>query len=226
MKERPIIHGHIVHGRMPLFIPELRQAIRDGLKRQTRRVIKPQPKAKLAEFTSGEVTAAWQAGFIPVKCPYGQPGDIRAMTEPLICGDGNETDGGMAYYADDMKPVFSNDTHEQMPWRWKRPALTSIHMPYEAARTLTVYTDIRVERVQDITDQDAIEEGVNRCNASIPGYARKRFQKLWDQINGKKHPWESNPWVWVVEFKLCLVVIVMVGIGKGMQRRMPLEETP
>ena len=52
----------------------------------------------------------------------------------------------------------------------------------------------------DITDADAIEEGIDRTNTIIPGYARERFISLWTSINGADS-WAANPWVWVVEFK-------------------------
>lgn len=104
------------------------------------------------------------------------------------------------------------------PCRW-RP---SIYMPRWASRLTLEITDIRVERLRDITRDDAMEEGVERVDPySItpdlpPGmpacwkdYAGKgwlaspieSFRTLWDSINAKSHPWESNPWVWVIEFR-------------------------
>lgn len=60
-------------------------------------------------------------------------------------------------------------------------------------------TNVRVERVQDISDDDALAEGVAERSGLRPVFA---FSELWDSINGKKHPWSSNPWVWILEFKL------------------------
>jgi hypothetical protein len=78
----------------------------------------------------------------------------------------------------------------------------SIFMPRDACRIRLEITDVRVERVQSITDDDAIEEGVDRTNTSIPTYASRRFQKLWDSINAKRgFGWAVNPWVWVVSFR-------------------------
>jgi len=82
----------------------------------------------------------------------------------------------------------------------------SIHMPRWASRIALEITNVRVERLQDISEEDAQAEGVPK---SITQYGltidyenyREPFIELWDKINGKKHPWASNPWVWVVEFR-------------------------
>ena len=77
-------------------------------------------------------------------------------------------------------------------------------MPRWASRITLEITNIRVERLQDISEADAIAEG---ATASIVGdnlnflKYRAGYQTLWDSINGKKAPWDSNPWVWVIEFR-------------------------
>lgn len=76
----------------------------------------------------------------------------------------------------------------------------SIYMPRWASRIQLEITGIRVERLQDISDQDALCEGVDRTNTSISGYAIERYKNLWETINGEDS-WNSNPWVWVIEFK-------------------------
>ena len=91
--------------------------------------------------------------------------------------------------------------HEKQPWR------PSIFMPRWASRITLEVTGIRVERLQDISEEDARAEGVTfagwtHCfnkEGLIPH--KLQFMDLWDQINGKTAPWGSNPWVWVVEFK-------------------------
>lgn len=95
------------------------------------------------------------------------------------------------------------------PCRW-RP---SIHMPRWANRITLEITGIRVERVQEITEEDARAEGITDggclecgnhepCGCSNPNPdARDAFIYLWDSINSKRHPWASNPWVWVIEFR-------------------------
>jgi hypothetical protein len=110
------------------------------------------------------------------------------------------------------KADFNHPTED----KWK----PSIHMPRKACRILLEITDIRIERLQDISEEDAIAEGVESrigfaqmtwykdyltkvLNGDFLGFdsAIKSFQSLWDSINGKTYPWESNPWVWVIEFK-------------------------
>ena len=73
-------------------------------------------------------------------------------------------------------------------------------MPRYASRIMLEVTGVRVERLHGITDADALAEGVDRTNTSIPGYARERFVRLWTSINGNES-WASDPWVWVIEFK-------------------------
>lgn len=170
---------------------------------------------------SDHVNNAWQSGFIDVACPYGEPGDRLWVRESWWqAGDWQSTypedDTGawfgskrIAYSADSTPP---NEPNRHYPaglrngaysaaepnkiWR-HRP---SIHMPRWASRILLEITAVRVERVQDISDEQALAEGVDQTNTSIPGYARQRFQDLWESINGTGS-WDANPWVWVVEFK-------------------------
>ena len=75
-------------------------------------------------------------------------------------------------------------------------------MPRWASRITLEITDVRVERLQEISDEDVLHEGFKMDNTSIfrLGY-KGAFEALWDSINAKKHPWESNPWVWVISFK-------------------------
>ena len=90
----------------------------------------------------------------------------------------------------------------------------SIFMPRSASRITLEITNIRVERLQEITEEDAIKEGIFKSKQyfhstihPIKGTyqcwtsGREAFEKLWDSINGKKYPWSSNPWVWCLEFK-------------------------
>lgn len=97
--------------------------------------------------------------------------------------------------------------------RW-RP---SIHMPRWASRLTLEIVSVRVERLNDISEADAKAEGIERLKSGRGWYdpttskgavhlghylatAREAFEVLWDSINAKRHPWSSNPWVWVVEF--------------------------
>lgn len=78
-----------------------------------------------------------------------------------------------------------------IPWK------PSIHMPRWASRITLEITEIRVQRLQEISEEDAIAEGIGHCDvdAAIADYA-----SLWDRINGPG-AWESNPWVWAITFK-------------------------
>ncbi len=176
---------------MPPFRPELREANREGVKSQTRRVMDPQPISTTG-FWKGLHWANedhFRKGAIEL-CKYGQAGDYCYMREPLI------RIGAYAFYKDDQKPVVSLITGEVVTWRWKNDVLTSIFMPKEAARSIYRYESIRVERVQEITEEDALDEGV-----TSPG-AKLHFRILWENINASRgFGWDVNPWVWVLGYK-------------------------
>jgi hypothetical protein len=167
------------------------RAILDGRKTQTRRVVKPQPTEE----------TGWGGfegmGYLPVKedeeplhCPYGRPGDHLWVRENYtVNGD------GMFYSADGSEIEPS----EGAVWEGKEGGHPSIHMPRWASRITLEVTGVWVEQVQQIRNVDARAEG---CDPPEGGnYPRIEYAKLWDRINGKKFPWASNPWVWVVEFR-------------------------
>lgn len=79
----------------------------------------------------------------------------------------------------------------------------SIFMPRWASRITLEVTGVRVERLWKIDDDDARAEGVYPTATGLyaPGQFIGEYAKLWDQINGKRAPWASNPWVWVIEFR-------------------------
>lgn len=221
MKDQLIINGHEIAGRLPLFITKLRQAIRDDRKTMTRRVI-TNPEQWMIEDIGDEFIVEDEYGDkinVIEYCKY-KPGDIRVMTEPLINVNGS------AWYQDDNEHVFHNQTNRPVPWRWKVDVLSSMFMSYEAARTLCRITDVRVERVKDITVEDIISEGVQvpvnngkfllNLNNGVTEYLPKKrvlyissqeiirayFAQLFDSINAKRgYSWESNPWVCVVTFE-------------------------
>jgi hypothetical protein len=214
MKERPI-----------LFSGEMVLAILDGRKTQTRRVIKPQPvgaHSKHGKYTAG--SAAWFVDYsgghdeIIVRCPYGEPGDRLWARETFavvsgVVGGGRDitkpdASDCVAYRADNNDAAKT--ITESRAWR------PSIFMPRAYSRITLEIIKVRVERVQDITDAGAIAEGVE--SYYVPGtysYGEMgcisrdseatnidRFIFLWNSINAKRgFGWESNPWVWVIEFK-------------------------
>lgn len=98
-----------------------------------------------------------------------------------------------------MKPLYR--ASEDRP-EWKRIWKPSIHMPRWASRITLEVTGVRVERLQDISEADAIAEGAPwaACGAPQEGSHKAGFAQLWESINGS-NSWSTNPWVWVIEFK-------------------------
>jgi len=203
MRERPI-----------LFNTEMVQAILDGRKIQTRRVIKPQPLPDPArieyygisdKYSLSDWVCTSNSGKVGIfkpfsyKCPYGVPGDRLYVKEAWRPKAHNFPTG----YPYEYKATAEQDgAPVDEPWK------SSMFMPKKAARIWLEITDIRVERVQDITEDDAFHEGVLTSTMDHPHYVytfREGFMHLWDSINAKrddgKYSWEQNPWVWVVEFK-------------------------
>lgn len=193
-----------------LFSGEMVRAILRGNKTQTRRVMKPQPNDGWWPASYGEVhklvdglpdpdkVIGWgpcdDEGLEAYASKYGRPGDRLWVRETFDEGIGH---GHVIYRA------TCDDTHARNVEKW-RP---SIFMPRWASRLTLEVTEVRVERVQDISEDDILAEGIQNPIGDLPGfvspvYYRECFERLWDSINAKRgHPWESNPWVWVVEFK-------------------------
>ena len=200
-KEKPI-----------LFSIEMVKAILDGRKSQTRRVVKPQPPEKFKypmQWSNGDVEfsdvpgdddmANWWPGYErPVKCPY-PPGTILWVRETFAdLRPGNlVTMGGsqIVYKATSEGTHRLVDRLKEITGKGWRP---SIHMPREAARLFLEVTNVRVERLQEISWEDVLAEGVL---SSYETYCLG-FVGLWNSINGKKYPWDSNPWVFVIEFRV------------------------
>jgi hypothetical protein len=154
-----------------------------------------------------------------IKCPYGKPGDrlwVRETWLPDAPCDGSWDD--VAFYGCKGSPLSMIPEHyrkvEHCIYRasWKGHPLIwkpSIHMPRWASRINLEITGIRVERVQDISGTDARAEGIEMPNTNVYNESYKQndlpiglFASLWDSINAKRgYSWESNPWVWVIEFK-------------------------
>jgi hypothetical protein len=135
------------------------------------------------------------ASFGPIKCRYGKVGDRLWVRESF-----GKINGSFVYRAD-FDPAFKLS---DAPWG------ASIFMLREHSRITLEITNIRVERVQDISESDARAEGLqvntndSRVFADEPltrYSAAAQFAEKWDTINGKRAPWSSNPWVWLIEFK-------------------------
>lgn len=194
-----------------LFSAPMVRAILDGRKTQTRRIIKPQPDWIRPSCGGTDVWHGY-CGSGPengVRCHYGTVGSELWVRETWQHGP----DDSVWYKATDEDIV--GGCYKRM---WK----PSIHMPRVASRITLRITGIRVERVQDITEEDAKAEGVepnwigdlSGWNADEHGWihytrgienfpaftAKESFQSLWEKINGPES-WAANPWVWVVSFE-------------------------
>jgi hypothetical protein len=215
-----------------LFNTEMVRAILDGRKRQTRRIPRYQIDYHADEhgppegWYSRNKRQLWNGpyaieDFIARWCPYGQPGDLLWVREAWALRSGVEPAKASSliapptiWYRADGTVV--NHPVEALPTigKW-RP---SIHMPRWASRLTLRVTDVRVERVQDISYNDCIEEGVHEDGAGwhfeMPaptlGYAGpdRAFAELWDSINAKRgFGWETNCWVWAISFEIDATII-------------------
>lgn len=214
MKARPIT-----------FSAEMVRAILDGSKTQTRRPIKPQPPSveQILRMSgsnyhwmqiphneqwwqvAGPVWAVREAMSLSnprLRCRYGATGDLLWVKEtwrlwepetssihgepidPAIF-EGRLSDKGLGWLKSGSIE-YKADIGDDGPWRSAR------YMPRWASRITLRITDIRIERVQDISYDDAIAEGIRIDD----------FNALWNSIYGERHPWSSNPWVWVLEFEI------------------------
>lgn len=192
-KERPI-----------LFNAEMVRAVLDGRKTQTRRIAKITEGGHVKEVRGHR---RWHPrdDNATLACPLGQPGDLLWVRETW----GDCTTGSCAmsvtkydqpwYRADaDTYGLLGHDGYgpvyaEDILWR------PSIHMPRQASRITLRITDVCVQRLHDISEDDAHAEGVTHKEHG-GSTAREGFQRLWDSINGNG-AWAGNPWVWAMTFE-------------------------
>lgn len=204
-----------------LFNSEMVNALLQGRKTQTRRIIKPQP-----EF-GGAVARSFFT-----KCKLGQVGDLLYVRESCRAKELENGLDGVEFSADNGFICISNnekasdDWGEMYHYSGKKGAIVpSIHMKRWASRITLKITDVRVERVQDISEEDAASEGIEvfnedgnlwysswmdgekswfsdqwkwHCNDPV-----QAFKELWDSINFKSgFGWAKNPYVWVITFSV------------------------
>ncbi len=204
-KERPI-----------LFSAPMVLAILAGQKTQTRRVMKPQPAPWIEEFGFSPLTPPGsiegrgvhegQAASKFYPCPYGQVGDRLWVRETL------KEKRGTWHYAADGAPVQlladGPRVSAMIVWAHHKESDTcvSIHMPRWASRIALVVTDVRVQRLDAIIDDDARAEGVTPVDYAKDDLGHGghvlAFKRLWNTINGQRAPWASNPFVWAITFRL------------------------
>lgn len=210
-----------------IFNAEMVRALLDGRKTQTRRIMKVQP---VLNGNFYEVFgSAWSKGMTSIpavpghslstRCPFGAVGDriwvregffpapLEMQSEPP-----RKTMWNIAYrdgmQMEKLAPAEYNPTIYNYE-RWT----PSIHMPRWASRILLEITDVRVERLNAISEEDATAEGIPPAGSLLPDYpgtfltpkgdfatAKVAFQRLWESIYGEES-WKANPWVWVIEFK-------------------------
>ena len=213
-KERPI-----------LFSGAMVRALLDGTKAQTRRIVKGASSVMLHHVGGVDVTA--EEVRRRFRCPYGVVGDRLwvcetwclahdewAHNEPPADGRPSSPEGEGVYYR--ATEPECETPEGRSPWR------PSIHMPRWASRITLEVTDVRVQRLQDISEEDARAEGARRFDdipdvspygtgprwsmesptstAQCLGSPQMAFANLWNRINGEG-AWDANPWVWAISFK-------------------------
>lgn len=200
-----------------IFNGEMVRAILEGRKTQTRRIMKTQPSDGFHPTHNGydlDLNAHWYTpgvvdknGYLqPAKkdvfgvadenegftCPFGAVGDRMWVRETFCAVPDHEEPAGcsaLLYAADGNGPYG----------KWT----PSIHMPRWASRLTLEITGVRVERLRDLSEDDAKSEGITPPSGGVlPGWEyRINFRDLWMSIYGADN-WEANPWVWVIEFKV------------------------
>ena len=194
------------------------RAILDGRKTQTRRVIlhRHAYKQSFEKMTSREIKDVRRMAamlrqdeegeaveYLKKNCPYGQPGDRLWVRETWQHEDGSCDD----HKCGQPTHIYHKATEsfpESIRWR------PSIFMPRWASRLTLQVEEVRIQRLKEISEEDAKAEGVKRgpcncanwasCGCSLSSY-RLAFSKLWESINAKRgFGWDKNPWVWVIEF--------------------------
>jgi hypothetical protein len=221
-----------------LFSGPMVRALLDGSKTQTRRIMKPQPSdyvpgpnvhkpvhrapyfdaycgAQHTDANPRGMTDHWcwwspdnRQGPDWIRCPYGIHGDLLWVRETWSCLDSKPSAG--------TRRAYRADTADGERVRVDAPWCPSIHMPRWASRLTLEVTDIRVERLQDISEEDALAEGIKLWDDGfhwepntepfgamrlIGLTAKQAYMGLWEDISGCESL-EANPWVWALTFKV------------------------
>lgn len=200
-------HTNLMREKPILFSGPMVRAILAGRKTQTRRVVKPQTLAlfdtaihlgEINDFFAQGTASGSDLKYISELCPYGQPYD-RLWVKETYSAHGEMGDWGRKYYRADL----GDEAKEPHGLHW-RP---SIFCTRKASRITLEITAVRVERLNDISETDAIAEGATITDAIVRNDAIhasrawiEAYRQLWESINGAGS-WAANPWVWVIEFK-------------------------
>jgi hypothetical protein len=197
MKEHPI-----------LFSREMVEAILKGRKTQTRRVIRPQPTNDPTQDV--------------VRCPYGWAGDrlwVRESWAPVFffydSVDVEYADGDRVERYPSGQKQIEQAEHYGRKTRWGQTLAPSIHMPRWACRLVLQVTEVRIQRLQHISDADIEAEGIEfdgdwwlgaphpvKGHRKVFASRKQAFRSLWNHINEERgYGWDTNPWVWAVSFR-------------------------
>lgn len=208
MTERPI-----------LFSAAMVRALLAGTKTQTRRIVKPQPHS-VALVASGNHLFDYRddlgdySRVVPMDkavtlCPHGKPGErlwvresLKAVRDDigLILDYAYTADGAKVPRCQHLAPQFNDGM--AFAHLARKGGVPSIHMPRWASRITLEITEVRVQRLQEISDADGWAEGITASSVSTdePGDAARLYCLLWESINGPGS-WAANPWVWAISFK-------------------------
>lgn len=200
-RERPI-----------LFSAPMVRALLAGTKTQTRRVVNPLMYLVVdGDEDTGRVMNQSDADFGRLamqyaRCPCGQPGDRLWVQESYRIETAGSTDLRCRYLADDTTGLVDLPADDLEKWSKRRFPYRSCpgrFMYRSISRMDLEVTEVRVQRVQEITDEDARAEGVEACEHALPDSYRCAFRSLWDSINGRRPgcAWADSPLVWAVSFR-------------------------
>lgn len=214
------------------FVPLMVQAIGSDLKTETRRLAripwKPSANPQFSQARAGRIGSRWvihgsEEMTEPFDCPYGDVGDRIAVKESAWMWCERRPNGKTArgrdkwryvpmrsapvhYVADGGErpttPIVSPDTGAAWGWRFK----SARFLPAWAVRTHLEITRLRLQRLQEITEDEARAEGCRTLgrepDGSVTLGSRKTtFRQLWNSINGERSPWDRNDWVWAITFR-------------------------
>jgi len=188
-----------------IFSTPMVVAILEGRKTQTRRIVKPKrnSRCRMSLFNAiAHISGKWfgvdfnNVPFINdlIEQPKCKPGDVLWVRETWSKDENGE------YVYRTNYGTTEDDSFPPSMFKWK----PSIHMPREAARIFLKVTNVSVERLQDINEEDALKEGCmpTILDGAIFFSAKGKFHALWDGLNAKRgYGWDVNPWVWVYEFE-------------------------
>ena len=197
-----------------IFSAPMIRALLDGKKTQTRRIVKPQPEWMQTDALGSVATIGRSTGMAEALCPYGRAGDLLWVREVwALCGSlanvrPKDFEFPHIVLRDGLRYQSDDDGYDGTVQYW-RP---SIHMPRWASRLTLRLTDVRIERLQEISEADAQAEGITGPHYVgyqayfLPGDSKPRyscataaFECLWESLHGPDS-WSANPWVWALTF--------------------------